>query len=43
MPVLKSLTFTAVPARSQDPAANRRAKLVARLGWWAGESALGST
>ena len=31
MPVLKSLTFTAVPARSQDPAANRRAKLVARL------------
>lgn len=31
MPVLKSLTFTAVPARSQDPSANRRAKLVARL------------
>jgi hypothetical protein len=31
MPVLKSLTFTAVPARSHDPVANRRAKLVARL------------
>lgn len=31
MPVLKSLTFTAVPARSHDPASNRRAKLVARL------------
>lgn len=31
MPVLKSLTFTAVPARSNDPSANRRAKLVARL------------
>lgn len=31
MPVLKSLTFTAVPARSLDPSANRRAKLVARL------------
>src|SRR5471030_2511041 len=31
MPVLKSLTFTAVPARSQDPVANRRAKLVGRL------------
>ena len=31
MPVLKSLTFPAVPARSNDPAAHRRAKLVARL------------
>jgi uncharacterized protein DUF6641 len=31
MPVLKSLTFTSVPARSQDPVANRRAKLVGRL------------
>lgn len=31
MPVLKSLTFTAVPARSNDPAGNRRTKLVARL------------
>ena len=31
MPVLKSLTFTAVPARSHDPAAHRRDKLVARL------------
>ena len=31
MPVLKSLTFTAVPARSNDPAGNRRAKLIARL------------
>ena len=31
MPVLKSLTFTAVPARSQDPSAHRRDKLVARL------------
>ena len=28
MPILKSLTFTAVPARSHDPVANRRAKLV---------------
>jgi hypothetical protein len=31
MPILKSLTFTTVPARSHDPAANRRAKLVSRL------------
>src|SRR4051794_14509706 len=31
MPILKSLTFTAVPARSHDPADNRRAKLVSRL------------
>ena len=31
MPILKSLTFTAVPARSHDPVANRRAKLVERL------------
>lgn len=31
MPVLKSLTFAAVPARNQDPAVHRRAKLVARL------------
>ena len=27
MPILKNLTFTAVPARSHDPVANRRAKL----------------
>jgi hypothetical protein len=31
MPILKSLTFTAVPARSHDPVANRRAKLAERL------------
>ena len=31
MPVLKSLTFTAVPARGHDPVAVRRAKLVSRL------------
>jgi hypothetical protein len=31
MPVLKSLTFTAVPARSHDPVASRRTKLVAHL------------
>lgn len=31
MPILKNLTFTAAPARSHDPVANRRAKLVARL------------
>ena len=31
MPILKNLTFTAVPARSHDPVANRRAKLVGRL------------
>jgi hypothetical protein len=31
MPILKNLTFTSVPARSQDPVGNRRAKLVGRL------------
>ena len=31
MPILKSLTFTAVPARSNDPVAGRRAKLIGRL------------
>jgi hypothetical protein len=31
MPILKSLTFTAVPARGHDPVANRRAKLAERL------------
>lgn len=31
MPVLKSLTFTAVPARGYDPVSVRRAKLVSRL------------
>jgi hypothetical protein len=31
MPILKSLTFTNLPARSHDPVANRRAKLVSRL------------
>lgn len=31
MPILKTLTFTAVPARSHDPVFNRRAKLVERL------------
>jgi len=31
MPILKNLTFTAVPARSHDPVANRRPKLVERL------------
>jgi hypothetical protein len=31
MPILKNLTFTAVPARSNDPVSNRRAKLVERL------------
>ena len=31
MPILKSLTFTSLPARSHDPAAHRRAKLVANL------------
>ena len=31
MPILKNLTFTAVPARSHDPVAARRAKLVERL------------
>src|SRR5256885_1366132 len=31
MPILKSLTFTNLPARSHDPVANRRAKLVGGL------------
>jgi plasmid stabilization system protein ParE len=31
MPILKNLTFTAVPTRSHDPVAARRAKLVERL------------
>ena len=31
MPILKNLTFTAVPVRSHDPVAVRRAKLVSRL------------
>jgi hypothetical protein len=31
MPILKSLTFTAVPARSHDPVAGRRNKLIERL------------
>ena len=31
MPILKSLTFTAVPARSHDPVEGRRAKLIERL------------
>ena len=31
MPILKNLTFTSLPARSHDPVANRRAKLVGRL------------
>ena len=31
MPILKNLTFTAVPARSHDPVANHRAKLIERL------------
>jgi hypothetical protein len=31
MPILKNLMFTAVPARSHDPVANRRAKLIERL------------
>ena len=31
MAVLKSLTFTAVPARGYDPVSVRRAKLVSRL------------
>jgi hypothetical protein len=31
MPVLKSLTFTSVPARGHDPVAARRAKLAERL------------
>ena len=31
MPILKSLTFTNLPARSHDPVANRRAKLASRL------------
>ena len=31
MPILKNLTFTAVPARAQDPVTARRTKLVERL------------
>src|SRR5258708_5920736 len=31
MPILKNLTYTAVPARSHDPVASRRAKLAERL------------
>jgi hypothetical protein len=31
MPVLKSLTFTALPKQTNDPVAIRRAKLVSRL------------
>ena len=31
MPILKNLTFTAVPARGHDPVAARRTKLVDRL------------
>jgi len=31
MPILKSLIFTDLPARSHDPVANHRAKLVSRL------------
>jgi hypothetical protein len=31
MPILKSLTFTTVPAKSHDPVAARRAKLAERL------------
>ncbi len=31
MPILKNLTFTAVPARAHDPVAVRRAKLIERL------------
>jgi integrase len=31
MPILKNLTFTAVPARAHDPVAARRTKLVERL------------
>lgn len=31
MPILKNLTFTAVPARSHDPVTARRAKLAERL------------
>jgi Family of unknown function (DUF6641) len=31
MPILKSLTFTTVPARGHDPVAARRAKLAERL------------
>ncbi len=31
MPILKSLTFTTVPARSHDPVTARRSKLVERL------------
>ena len=31
MPILKSLTFTSLPARRHDPVAHRRAKLAANL------------
>jgi hypothetical protein len=31
MPILKNLTFTAVPIRDHDPVTNRRAKLIERL------------
>lgn len=31
MPILKSLTFTSLPARRHDPVAHRRAKLVSNL------------
>ena len=31
MPILKNLTFTAVPAHTNDPVSTRRAKLVERL------------
>ena len=31
MPILKNLTFTAVPVRPHDPVSNRRGKLVDRL------------
>jgi hypothetical protein len=31
MPILKNLTFTALPVRTSDPVANRRAKLAGRL------------
>ena len=32
MPILKSLNFTTVPARSDDASSHRRAKLIERLG-----------
>ena len=31
MPILKNLTFTSLPARSQDPMEHRRSKLIERL------------